>query len=66
VTAYYGDEPHQIVLYHGPQPTLTRVACTCSAELGLVPVRSGTRPALDLFHHHKETVINNAQPGIPT
>lgn len=58
-TTYYGDEPHQIVLYQGPSPQLTRVACTCSAELGLVPITAGTQPCRDLFHSHKKTVVNN-------
>lgn len=60
MTAYYGDEPHQPVLYHGPKPSLTRVACTCGAELGLVPISAGTNPCRELFHVHKQTVINNA------
>jgi hypothetical protein len=59
VTEYYGDQPHQIVLYQGPTGQLTRVVCTCEAELGLVPVTAGTQPALDLFHHHKKTLVNN-------
>jgi hypothetical protein len=59
MTAHYGDEPHQIVLYQGPSVSLTRVACTCSAELGLVPVTAGTQPALELFHHHKKTTVND-------
>lgn len=56
MVSYYGDEPHQLVLYHGPSSRLTRVACTCSAELGMVPVTAGTQPCRDLFHQHTKTV----------
>ena len=56
---YYGDEPHQIMLTQGPTGNLTRVICTCNAELGLVPVTAGTEPCRVLFRQHKETVINN-------
>jgi hypothetical protein len=57
MTEYYGDRPHQIVLIQHSN-TLTRVQCTCDAQLGIVPVTSGTGPCLDLFRQHKGTVVN--------
>lgn len=54
---YYGDEPHQIVLFfYHPQQSLIQVACTCSVKLGLVPISAGTEAALALFRPHKESV----------